>query len=234
NKPLFASIGTMSHHHDFRSYPKNRPLIYPNASTGDEHFSNSMFLADEYLKTFFHELKQRDYLKNSMVIIVGDHGFPSAGISIAVNGGFIYSGFSEELYRTPFLMLYDHLIPKRKKNAYAHTDIAPTILDFVGIRELVHFPGTSILSENEQHLFHLIQPFDGSYISSVIHPYKHVFHEQTGDEFIYNVERDPEETNDILEDIRAENPKMLERLQGGLKKAYIHQKLIDEDRIWPY
>lgn len=234
-KPYFSVLGTMSHHFDFKSYPKDQAFIYPNPKTDEEYFANSIHLEDLYLRTFFSELQKRDYLENNIIILVGDHGFPSEGLSVEYNGNFIYSGYQEDRFRTPLLILQDEKIkPQRIDKAYSQIDIAPTILELAGVKSLNSFQGKSILdSLSPQHVIQLVQPYDGLYIASLSYPYKYIYREHSGEELVFKLDTDPKEKDNLIGKLNETEMRLVDQLRAETKKVYFNQKLIEENRIWP-
>lgn len=233
-KPYFSVLGTMSHHFDFKSYPKDQAFIYPDPQSEREYFANSIYLEDLYLRTFFEELEKREYLKDNIVILVGDHGFPSEGIGIQYNGNLIYSGYNENRFRTPLLILHEgKLKPQRIKDAFSQIDIGPTVLDMLNLKALNSFTGKSIFEPNQiKNTVHLVQPYDGLYLASIRYPYKYIYQEHTGNEFLFKLNIDPKESNNLIMKMSQEEGVLVEELRRETEKIYFNQKLIEQNRIW--
>jgi hypothetical protein len=235
-QPVFAVLATTYNHSGFSHIPKDKRLIYPDPQDKAQRYANSIHLSDEDLEAFFGELELMPYLKNSIVIITGDHSYPVGEHGIENNE----SGFYEESFRIPFLLLWEGKIskegaipPKRiDKVAYSQMDIAPTILDILGLDRIRnHFQGVSILENPKgQHPIYLVQPYKGRYLGSVRYPYKLLFHERSGDEFVYNIETDPEETVNLLPVVKQ---KLLDKLRADIRTIYRGRVLIENNAVWP-
>src|SRR5690606_2379937 len=132
---------------------------------------------DEYIKTFFDEFYKRDYLKNSIIILTADHSFP-------VGEHYSYAaenGFYKENFKIPFLFIWNGNEEKYsgvEKKAYSQLDIAPTIMEILGLSEKNHFRGSSIINEPLEYI-HLIQPYSGTYLGVLNYPYKFMHHQKT-------------------------------------------------------
>jgi len=228
-KPIFAVWLTLSHHRPHNRIPRNMRFVYPNASDNDEakQFANSEYLADMFLKEFFRQWKKRPKYKDAIVILVSDHAYP-AGLHSINNE----KGFYEENFRIPFLIIWNNRIsPKRIKDlAFNSTDIAPTILDLLGIDTPNHFFGRSVFAEGPQHTFCVNQPYDKKYLVAYNFPFKYVKSMLMNTEQLYNVLKDPEETYDLSKD-----PRYKEELEKGRNSVILlikNQILLEQNRIW--
>lgn len=230
SRPVFVVLATISNHMRFDEVPKADRFLYPEPINQQERFSNSIHLTDSDLPVFFEELSKRDYLKNSIVIITGDHSYPLGNHRIWHNE----AGFYEETFRVPFLLIWRGIItPKRiVDKAFSQIDIAPTVLDLLGIRSVKNtFEGISIVSPgNIHHPVYLIQPYSGRFLGVVEYPYKYVFHKKTGWEWIYNLAKDPQENNNFRQDA---NPALLDHFRKDLRFVYINQYMIEKDAFMP-
>ncbi|MCD4656731.1 MAG: sulfatase-like hydrolase/transferase [Planctomycetes bacterium] len=230
NKKFFTVMATISNHARFNRVPEDQLYLYQNPADMEEDYANSIHVSDKYMREFFKQLEKRDYLKNSIVIVLGDHGFP-----IGEHGNYSNEvGSYEESFRVPFVMLWNgHLKPQYiDKFAYSQMDIAPTILDLLNIKTRNHFMGESFFKDdkNSQHEIYLVQPYDGIHLSVLLHPYKYIKHMRTNREFLYNLEKDPTESVNLIKTIK--DKALLNRLRQGLNKIFLNQKLIKENRIW--
>ncbi|MBT6325926.1 MAG: sulfatase-like hydrolase/transferase, partial [Bdellovibrionales bacterium] len=202
--------------------------IFKSPKTTKEHFSNTLRLTDEYLKTFFYELNKREYLKDSIVIITGDHSYP-----MSEHGNYRSEvGHFEESFRIPFLFIWNNKDKKiNTKLTYSQLDIAPTLLNLLNIKTNNHFVGKTMINQNEsQHQIYLIQPYDGHHLLVLDYPLKYVKHLRSNREYIYDLKNDPLEKDNIIS--KYKNTSTLRSFHEGLGKIIFNQKLIQENRIW--
>lgn len=228
--PHFVAAAPVANHAPFDKMPPELRLMYPDASTRSEHYANSIHLSDADLQVFFDELGKRAYLENTIVVLTGDHSFPTGEHGYTMN----VASFYEEFFRTPLLIIWPgHLEPKRiSDSAHSQLDIAPTLIDLLGLSEVKHhFMGRSLLqAASPANPVFLIQPYSGRYLGVVTAPFKYVLHERSGQEFLFDLVSDPNEQHNLVGDARYASE--LTALRPLLQKVYMHEELLLQDRIW--
>ncbi|MBL6988992.1 MAG: sulfatase-like hydrolase/transferase [Bacteriovoracaceae bacterium] len=226
-KHFFTLLATASNHKNFQDVPKNQRYLYPNQNNKKQYYANSIRVSDEYLKTFFDEFNKRDYLKNSIIIITGDHSFP-IGEHYSYNAE---NGFYAENFKIPFLFIWNNNSKFKgvMNTAKSQLDIAPTILEILGISEKNHFLGNSFFDKKNRYI-PLIQPYDGTYLGAVFYPFKYMFHKKTRREYLFNLDSDPKEQNNIINTIKGK--KLYIDFHNEVAKIFYNNTLIIEDRIW--
>jgi arylsulfatase A-like enzyme len=210
--------------------PPELRAIYPDPQDRHEHYSNSIHLSDAALTVFLAELAKRPQFKDSLVIITGDHSFPTGEHGYTNN----VSSFYEEFFRTPMLLLWPgHIEPHRISDVpRSQIDIAPTIVDLLGFSEVKHhFLGHSLLDAEAPRPIFLVQPYSGRYLGVVVAPYKFVVHERTGEEFLFNLQLDPKEQQNLVGD--ADQQSRVGEMRPLLKQIAINEQLLVQDQIWP-
>jgi phosphoglycerol transferase MdoB-like AlkP superfamily enzyme len=231
NKTFFVTLQGISSHMPFDKVPQNQKRLYTGHETKKQNYANSIHIVDHYLKTFFKELKKRDYLKNSIVVITGDHSFPVGEHNIFYNE----SGFYNEFFKIPLLILWnDHLLPKRiKKSVFSQVDIAPTLLDLLKVQSSNSFQGQSIIKGGDAFQY-LIQPYSGKYLSVIKFPFKYVFHEKTGKEYLFNLKNDSLEKLNLLSlpRLKKSSLKIFKKLKRKRDYFYVNDYLIEKNRVW--
>ena len=230
DKPLFAALMTVGTHIPCDGIPPEKMSIYKNPRNIKEKYSNALRLSDSQLPRFFELLGERDYLKNSIVIITADHSFPMKEHGIYNNEKCFY----DEAFRVPFLVMWDGVIkPERiKEKAYSQIDIGPTIMDMLGIYNAENnMTGISVFNGRKSNPVFLVQPYNGRYLQVVDYPFKYIFHVQSGREYLFNLKEDPMEQKNIAttETVKG-RPESMKRI---LNRIHINQQLIDENRIRP-
>jgi phosphoglycerol transferase MdoB-like AlkP superfamily enzyme len=228
DKPFFATLTTVSNHMMFNKIPADQKYLYSGSHTNYTNFMNSLHLADHYLQTFFEELEKRHYLDNTIVIITGDHSWPSG------NHGYWHNetSYYNEFFQIPFLILWDkHLEPEHNSITASQVDIAPTILDMLNIETKNHFVGKSIFTRTQEEPVLLVQPYSGTYIVAQDKGIKYVKHLRSKNEFLYDLNRDPDEKNNII--ANPDYTKQLEALRQEAQKLLINNELIQTNRLWP-
>ncbi|HRS63320.1 MAG TPA: sulfatase-like hydrolase/transferase [Spirochaetota bacterium] len=226
-KPFFAALPTVGTHIPCDGLPMERREIYKNPENIKEKYSNALRLSDRHLEVFFKLLKERAYLDNTVIIITSDHSFPMKEHGIYNNEVCFY----DEAFRIPMLILWEGVIsPKRiRGRVYSQVDIGPTIADIAGVTGKHNMIGISIFDSKTPAIVYLIQPYNGKFLQTVDYPYKYIKHLKTGKEYLFNLEKDPLETSNIIN--ANEYSAIKEKLQGSLEAIYTNQKLIEENKI---
>lgn len=229
-KPFFATVATISNHMRFDLVPVEKRKFYKNPQNYTECYSNSINLSDSQLAVLLNGIKERPYLKNTIIIITGDHSFP-----IDEHGNhFNENGAYEENFKIPFVLIWDGKIQPKiiEDRAYSQMDIAPTILDLIGLTNVANsFQGISIFKKSEdRHYIYLVQPYSGKYLSVVDYPIKFVKNMAAQKEYIYDLKKDPGESQNLIgkyPDSDVENYRHL------IRNIYFSQKVLTKNQLWP-
>ncbi len=120
-QPFASALFTLSTHNPYKV-----PAQYAGAlPTGDQPILQTVAYFDLALKKFFETAEKMDWYKNTLFVITGDHIGPPKTISARMI----------DSYRVPIVFFH----PGRKLPAVSrerivqHVDIAPSILDYLGI-----------------------------------------------------------------------------------------------------
>lgn len=228
-KPAFVVLHTVMNHMRFDKVPVEKRRIYPDAKNLPQHYANSIRLTDEQLPVFFEELSKRPQFKDAIVIVTGDHSYPLGEHGYFHNE----SAWYEEFFRTPFLLIAPgRFKPARVTDrAFCQMDIAPTLLDLIGVRpKRHHFRGVSMFAAKPQQPIFLIQPYNGTYLGVLDGGrWKYVHHLRSNREYLYDLRDDPNERKNLAGQV---SPAFQERLKNLLQVVYLNQKLIETDRVW--
>jgi arylsulfatase A-like enzyme len=127
-------------HHPYAT-PERGP--FPDSDEAAQYL-NALHYGDAALGTFLGALRARHLDTNTIFVIYGDHG--EAFGQHDSNFGhtlFVY----EENVRVPLLIAMPgaHLGPKRVKRMASLVDLAPTVLDLLGLAPSPEYVGTSLL-----------------------------------------------------------------------------------------
>jgi phosphoglycerol transferase MdoB-like AlkP superfamily enzyme len=140
DQPFFAVIQSASFHRPY-TIPKNALKFerQPNpieklqeAGFYSQDQFDSIRFSDYSLGHFLELAKKKDYYKNTLFVITGDHGLPDDN-GINVNAG---SHLWElEKYHVPLILHNSQLVPKPRVDARnaGHADIMTTVASLVGV-----------------------------------------------------------------------------------------------------
>jgi phosphoglycerol transferase MdoB-like AlkP superfamily enzyme len=136
DKKFFATILTVSNHVPY-NVPQGRTPMLPSDSKKNKML-NAYRYADWALGEFFREARQADYFKNTLFVIVSDHGH---GEYLKINRAIDVPG-----YRIPCVFYAPGIIsPRTVSTVSSQTDIAPTLLGMMGGTYEHGFLGRDIL-----------------------------------------------------------------------------------------
>jgi hypothetical protein len=124
------------------------PVPYRN------NYDNGVLAADHTLEKVFMELKAKGYLNNSIVVITADHGE-----SLGERGvyGHIQNVYNEEIHIPILIYDIDTSVHYDKRDYAEQPDIAPTIVDRLGLPIPSTWEGTSLLRDSfPEFTFHSV------------------------------------------------------------------------------
>lgn len=227
NNPLFVALSPIVSHAPF-FVPESRRRIFRDPKTRKESFSNAIRLADDGLRTFFDCLNQRPYLKDSIIVITGDHGMPDGSRANQE----IESGSYDNVFRVPLLLLWPgQLDAKVLRHSHSQVDIAPTLLSLLRIQSPNHFVGRDLTITPEEVVPSLLfQNGGGGFAVAVHDPFKYVLHLSTQREEIFDILNDPLERTNLPLVLHTNHGR---DLRNAAQQLWIHQRLVEENRIWP-
>lgn len=234
-KPIFAVLTTISNHMRFNEVPDNKRFLFPEPENFSERFMNSIFISDRALGELYAKLSTSGRLKNTLLVITGDHSFPTGEHGIIHNeSGCWY----EESYRVPFMAFMEGRIKPRRISgmAFSQIDIAPTILDIAGIDSSGdQFEGRSILhiidNSEKNDPVPLVQPYNGRWLGAVDYPWKYFIQKRTEQERLYNLAEDPGETINLINSV---DPGIIKHLRQTISRIELNQAMIERDSFVPF
>ncbi|RMX67629.1 hypothetical protein DD238_005477 [Peronospora effusa] len=131
---------------DMYSITSHNPWVLPNFYDApdlsglytpyNKKYLDSMRFSDEMLGDFITALRAKGLMKNTIVIIEGDHGY--GRLEHDNNPSIIDSGVWDEASKVPFLLLADDFIRKEDKGMVVsqlsmQSDLMATIADILGV-----------------------------------------------------------------------------------------------------
>gem|GEM_PF-1909195 len=231
NQPIFASLLTVSTHRDFTAIPNELKKVYPNYHGGNyyKRYSNVINRADHFLRTFLDEFKKRNFHKNSILIITGDHGFPIDEHGSHHNE----AGTFSENFKTPFLLIWDQKVkPKviRDRN-FSHLDLLPSLVDLAGISAKTHAAGQSLFRETKKDRpIFMVQPYQGVGLAVVRGDFKYVKEYRYQRETLFDLKNDPMESKNLINS--KDHIFLLKQFREDLGWFFLNHKLLNENKIF--
>ncbi len=233
DKPFFAflhftRIHTVTVSEVLKKYEWNDKEFYKNKQENLSNYDKVFDEAGNYAKLIQNTVKELNIINNTIIIFFSDHG---TGVGERYGernyGSFTY----EETIRSFYVFIGEKIIKNRINSSLRESiDILPTILELIGNKPL-ELPGQSIVQflmnqneklENKEYVFSETGALQGPYPSPMepnvfcIKNFKYkLIYLKTPDEWkLFNLETDPLEENNILN----ENSKIVNNLKNKLNK----------------
>ena len=188
---FFLTYLPIAGHHPYDT-PQSGP--FPETEERDRYL-NALFYADSSLKALIQGLESRGRLKDSVLVIAGDHGEAFG----KHEGNFGHSLFiNDENVRVPLMIVAPGKIEKevRVNRPVSLIDIAPTILELEG-RELPETcQGVSMLAGREQMVL-FYTDYSLTWLGLRDGCLKYVHEVGSGRDRLYDLCEDPDEQQDI-------------------------------------
>ena len=140
--PFLLGAITKSNHFPFNAVDD---MTEAEKQKTPRNMDTTMRYTDSALKDFFEAIEGKAWAERTLFIITADHGF-----NWGENG---YFKLGDPLRRAstwlPLIIIGDHpelmSLPKRSQILSSHVDLAPTVMDLLGIRRPNSFVGHSLL-----------------------------------------------------------------------------------------
>jgi lipoteichoic acid synthase len=218
DRPFFVTYLPIAGHHPYET-PARGPF-----SDGDEfgRYRNALHYGDRALGALMRGLEVRGRQKNTLWIVVGDHG--EAFGQHEGNYGHTFHVYDENV-RVPFLISASGLFPRqiRSRRVVSLIDTAPTALEMVGIQPPAHYQGRSMLDGGPRMAL-----FFADYSLGMLGlrdgPMKFIYELDSGRSRMFDLETDPGERLNVaggnVERVR-EYERLLRRWSAAQKEVLL-------------
>lgn len=199
-----------------------------NRQTMINRYDNGVLQADSLIKQLLETLKTKGYMENSLVVITADHANALGERGDYGHGEYLY----QENIQIPLLILDDPSIEYANLAFAAQVDIAPTVMDRLGLPIPSCWQGRSLLDPDaERYTFHSTsyhgQRKNVNNSRAVIHHagnalYKYMRWDPDPSGFVreelYDLGADPEERNNLMPNA---DPRLLQDLRTKMDEAFL-------------
>lgn len=173
---------------------------------------------DEQIGSLLDELMETGLLEDTLIIITADHGeeFWEHG-SLGHIGSNFHTHMYDELLRVPLLISHPQLNRHLIKEQVSLLDIAPTIVDMLGLPQIKEFQGTTLLPlinreekregaviseasafNRDKGTTEFIPADDTRIVSYRTQDWKYIYNEGKPDE-LYSLKQDPGEQQNLID-----------------------------------
>lgn len=136
---FFAWFHFMDPHDVYRAHP----TVTPWGRTGRDRYDGEVTFADTQIQGFLTWVQQQPWGARTAVIITADHGEGFGEHGEFRHGFYLW----QELVRVPWFFVIPGVAPRRIDVSRSHLDMAPTILELMGVPAEPTFTGHSLVSE---------------------------------------------------------------------------------------
>ncbi len=141
-QPFYAEVLTLSNHLPFNY---DWGIEFPEHLTSDntlhQRYRRGIYYTDQAVKVLYEKLQRSGLLDKSILVITGDHGIWSFDDE---NLPGLYK--NEQMNRVPLIIHTPNAQPVVIEGNHSHLDIAPTLVDLLGLEITDDFMGQSIFS----------------------------------------------------------------------------------------
>ncbi|MGH7804922.1 MAG: sulfatase-like hydrolase/transferase, partial [Candidatus Binatia bacterium] len=220
-QPFFAMVWTVQTHHPYEPTP-GAPLLdfFHGASPADaydlDRYLNVLHDTDRQLGRLFAALRASGRDRDTLVVIVGDHGEAFGDPrSIYGHGTTLY----DEQMRVPMMLWSPKLFPRGSRSAVVggHVDLPLTIADLVGIEPAPTWQGRSLLSADPPWRTYFTSTADGLRLGIREARWKYILDATTGKEELYDIGTDPEERTNVASSHLEITRRLRERVAARLE-----------------
>lgn len=109
-------------------------------------YDGEIFDADAQIGRIIEKLKEKGLMDKTIIIFFSEHGDMFGKYGRFMRGGPLRGTFYDDVLHVPLVIYHPHLKPRRVDKLVSLIDIAPTVLDFLGIPQPSGFQGQSLVS----------------------------------------------------------------------------------------
>lgn len=227
-EPAFFYIHLMSTHYagvklaDYRTYTHPDAQVEPGRDPHEifplldhpDRYDDKVIQADDFVRQIFDLLTRKGYLEDGIVIVTADHG-EGLGERHYGHGWHLY----QEDIRIPLLIFDDPSVRYANLQFATLVDVAPTILDRLGLPIPASWEGRSLLHPDvkrysfHQTYFHPIRHALVYRSDSTLYKYIAILPEEA--EELYDLTNDPLEARNL---IKSNDPVLVNHLRDMLRE----------------
>ena len=229
--PQFLTLFTITNHHPWNLPTHHQPPSFPpEISRIYRKYLNTFHYSDACLGLLVELLREKNLLENTLLFVLGDHGYPMGEHNNFVEQRYLY----EENIRVP-LMIYGKgriLEPKRITTPGSQLDLVPTLMDILGLHGFNLSIGSSLNREMDERQIFFHNPYVFKNFGCRREKYKFIYTRISQEVELYDLEKDPDEKQNIA----PENPRLSRELLHSVKdyerlfhNLYANKRIVPEE-----
>jgi arylsulfatase A-like enzyme len=181
--------------------------------TVKDRYADSLFYADTQLGRLFDVLRRRGLWENTIIVIGGDNGEAFYEHGFAAHASWLF----DEVMKVPLLIRAPGVRPGSDNRPAMFLDVAPSILDLLGLPAHPGFQGISLFEsapDPARSIFMIAQTPSAYEYAIVRSGFKLHYPEKEGTYILNDLERDPGETINVA----VSRPELVADLSARLKR----------------
>ncbi len=143
-QPFMAGVITKSNHYPFNPAPTMEVAV--EGATLAERMTQTMKYTERHLEKAFNEWSKQEWFKNTVFVIMGDHGFPLNEHGTSSIGVGLYK---ESTWIGMMIYAPGRVEPHFEQRPVTQLDIAPSLLSLAGIETANSFLGRNVFDSTE-------------------------------------------------------------------------------------
>jgi arylsulfatase A-like enzyme len=195
-RPFFAALWTQDSHHPYAAPPVPRLGLTGNDAV--DRYLDAIYEEDSIIGRIADELDRRGLGDDTLIVVIGDHGEAFGEHDYLVHNFTVY----DEETRIPLMFINPRIFRRaiRENTLGQQIDVAPTILDLLGIAAPGSWQGSSLFSPNRIPRAYLTANGEGYVWGLVSGKFKFVFHANGTRPELYDLTADPRERRNLATD----------------------------------
>ena len=193
-RPFFVAFIPIIPHYPYVIPDHATPRF--STETLKSRYHNGIAYLDEQLGRLYDDLEARGLADETLIVIASDHG--QAFLQHKNNRMHTNCLYQENTW-VPLYLINRQLFPGGRScdRIATHVDLAPTILDALGLEVPEHYQGRSIFEQGPPHMAILSTMYRDRLIGIRDGPYKYILNIETQAEELYDLRSDPAEKKNI-------------------------------------
>jgi lipoteichoic acid synthase len=190
-KPFFTMMWTYQTHYPY--YATGEEKLYCDRDPILNRYLNAVHHSDQVLGKLLDELKKNGLSESTLVVVVGDHGEAFGTHNQTTHASHIY----EENLHVPCIFINPQIKAERNAGIGGLSDVAPTIMNMLGFQSPKKWEGKDLFASDKNGRVYFFSPWSDYLFGYREGHMKYIVNASKGITEIYDLEKDPEELNNL-------------------------------------